>query len=229
MSTTSEAKLHKALGDPSRVRVLECLRAAGEPPDASELAEQVGLHANTVRAHLRVLADAGLVTATAQPRSGPGRPRLVFVAAAGDEPVVAEPPGYRLLAEILASHLAASGEGSSERAEQAGRAWGHYLVDRRPPYTAESDEDVVEPVLRLLDEFGFDPSIEPADHGHTLLMQHCPFGEVADTYRRIVCSVHLGLIQGALDELGGELEADALTPFVRPGVCVAHLDRARTA
>ena len=60
-------------------------------------------------------------------------------------------------------------------------------------------------------------------------MQHCPFGEVADTYRRIVCSVHLGLIQGALDELGGELEADDLTPFVRPGVCVAHLDRARTA
>ena len=75
----------------------------------------------------------------------------------------------------------------------------------------------------LLEEFGFDPRLQADENGHTVLMQHCPFGEVADHYRKIVCSVHLGLMQGALDELGAHVEASELEPFVRPGVCTAHL------
>lgn len=224
MSATTQAKRYRALGDPSRARIIEELRVAAEPPDATELSERVGLHANTVRSHLRVLVEAGLVTARAQRLPGPGRPRLVFVAVPEGEPPTPEPAGYRLLAEILASYLAASGEDSSARAEEAGRAWGHYLVDRRPRSLPEEGGEL-EPVMSLLDEFGFEPRLEPADHGHTVLMQHCPFGEVADSYRRIVCSVHLGLIQGALSGLGGNLEADELKPFVKPGVCMAHLER----
>ena len=77
--------------------------------------------------------------------------------------------------------------------------------------------------MGLLEEFGFDPRLEADESGHTVLMQHCPFGEVADHYRKIVCSVHLGLMQGALDELGAHVEASELEPFVRPGVCAAHL------
>ncbi len=228
MSATTQAKLHRALGDPSRARIIEELRATAEPPDATELSERVGLHPNTVRSHLRVLVEAGLVTARAQPRPGPGRPRLVFVAVPEEEASTPESTGYRLLAEILASYLAASGEDSSLKAEEAGRAWGHYLVDRSPPSSAEEGGEL-EPVLRLLDEFGFEPKLEPAEHGHTVLMQHCPFGEVGDSYRRIVCSVHLGLIQGALSGLGGNLEADELKPFVEPGVCMAHLEKTASA
>ena len=219
----AESRIHRALSDPSRVRVLESLRGAGEPLDASQLAARVGLHANTVRSHLRVLGEAGLVSASPEERHRRGRPRLVYAAAA-EPPEVVESAGYRLLAEILASHLAGSGQDSTEQAERAGEAWGRYLVDRRPPHASSSAEQDIESVIRLLDEFGFDPSLEPDEDGHTLLMQHCPFGEVADSYRKIVCSVHLGLMQGALAELGAHVEADRLTPFVRPGVCAAHLE-----
>jgi predicted ArsR family transcriptional regulator len=221
----AETRVHRALSDPSRVRIVDELRASPTPLDAAELADRVGLHANTVRSHLRVLASAGLVAARAEHRSRPGRPRLVFEAVADVAAVPADTSGYRLLAEILASHLAASGRDSTDQAEEAGRAWGRYLVDRRPPHATSSSEEDVESIVRLLDEFGFEPKLEPAGDGHTVLMQHCPFGEVADSYRRIVCSVHLGLIQGALDELGARVEADELTPFVQPGVCAAHLER----
>jgi predicted ArsR family transcriptional regulator len=222
-SSGRETVLHRALGDPSRVRILEILRTAQAPLDAAQLAGAVGLHANTVRSHLRVLGEARLVTARAEERHRPGRPRLVYAAA--PEAAVEQPAGYRLLAEILASYLAGSGEDSAERAEQAGRAWGRYLVDRRPPFASSSAEEDVEAVVRLLEEFGFDPRLESAEQGHTVLMQHCPFGEVADSYRKIVCSVHLGLIQGALAELGDHVEADELRPFVRPGICEAHLEQ----
>jgi predicted ArsR family transcriptional regulator len=222
-----ETRVHRALGDPSRVRILEILRGADRSLDATELAERVGLHANTIRSHLRILSEARLVAARPEERTRPGRPRIVY----GPTPegvTQEERAGYRLLAEILASYLAGSAKDSSEQAEAAGRAWGRYLVDRRPPVATDSDEDDVAEMVRLLDEFGFDPQLERAESGLTVLMQHCPFGEVADNYRKVVCSVHLGLMQGALAELGAHVEADELEPFVRPGVCAAHLGQAVT-
>jgi predicted ArsR family transcriptional regulator len=219
-----DTKLHRALGDPSRARVVEVLRASAEPLDAVELADRVGLHPNTMRSHLRVLAEAGLVTVRPEQRARPGRPRLVYQALP-EEGAAVERDGYRLLSEILASYLAASGQDSTERAEEAGRSWGRYLVDRRLPQ-AVSGEDDIDSIIRVLEEVGFEPRLEPAEHGHTVLMQHCPFGEVADSYGRVVCSVHLGLMQGALVELGARLAADDLKPFVKPGVCAAHLDYA---
>src|SRR2546430_11673871 len=56
-------ELHRALSDPSRVQILEVVREAEAPVDARELGTRVGLHVNTVRSHLHVLAEAGLVSA----------------------------------------------------------------------------------------------------------------------------------------------------------------------
>ena len=218
----TDARLHRALGDPSRVRILDELRDSPAPLDASEIANRVGLHANTVRSHLRVLAGAGLVSVQPEERHTRGRPRLVYEAAA-DEAPAAPDGGYRLLAEILASELAGAGEESVERAIQAGQSWGRFLVDRRPPNVPASTSEDIDAILQLLDEVGFDPSLEEDDVGHTVLMQRCPFGEVADHYRKIVCAVHLGLMQGALTELGTHARAD-LVPFARPGICVSHLE-----
>jgi len=217
-----ETRLHRALGDRSRVRILELVRGAEAPVDAAWLADRVGLHPNTVRSHLHILEEAQLVSSLPEERTTPGRPRLVYTAT--PEGVSREQrAGYRLLAEILASYLASSAKDSAQQAEAAGRAWGRYLVERRPPHAAASTEDDVAAVVGLLDRFGFEPTVESDASGHTVLMQHCPFGEVADHYRKIVCSVHLGLMQGALVELGAHVEADRLEPLVRPGVCSAHL------
>jgi len=223
-ASADEARLHRALGDGSRVRILQALRGSEQPLDASQLAEYVGLHANTVRSHLRILEEAGVVAVEPEDRTRPGRPRLVYVAVP-DTPGAVDTGGYQLLAEILASHLASAGQESSLQAELAGQAWGKYLVGRRPPFATASPAEDVEAVMQLLEQFGFDPRLEPDDgEGMMLLTQHCPFGEVADHYRKVVCSVHLGLLQGALAELGAHVEAERLQPFVRPGVCAAHLE-----
>ena len=211
-------KVHRALGDPSRVRILGALRAAVGPLDASQLAGAVGLHANTVRSHLRVLTEARLASSRPEERHRRGRPRVVYAAVA-EGAAAEQSAGYRLLAEILASYL------PHGDAKQAGRAWGILAVEREAPAAAVTSDEAVARVVGLLDEFGFEPRLEPAEQGLTVLMENCPFGEIAEESRSTVCQVHLGLMQGALAKLGAGVEADSLEPFAAPGVCVAHLER----
>jgi predicted ArsR family transcriptional regulator len=215
-------ELHRALSDPSRARILEVLQEAEAPLDARELGTRVGLHWNTVRSHLRVLAEAGLVSARREERTRPGRPRVLYEAAAEplDDRALAS---HRLLAQILASYLAGSERSPSARAEEAGRAWGAHLVRRPPPFTSISKEETVDEVVHLHEQFGFRPELREATSGQELVLKRCPFPELATTYPAVICSVHLGLMRGALAELGTGVEADGLAPFAEPGACVAHV------
>jgi predicted ArsR family transcriptional regulator len=227
--TTSQAAaqqgttLHRALSDPSRVRILELVQQAEAPLDARELATRVGLHANTVRSHLGVLAEAGLVSARREERTRPGRPRVVYKATTAeplDAPALAS---YRLLAQILASSLAGTERDPSARADEAGRAWGAHLVGRPAPFTSISKKETIDEVVRLHEEYGFRPELRRAKSGQELVLKRCPFQEVATSYQAVICPTHLGLIRGALAELGTGIEADSLEPFAEPGACVGHL------
>jgi predicted ArsR family transcriptional regulator len=131
--------------------------------------------------------------------------------------------GYRLLAQILAGCLAGSEPDPAARAEQAGRAWGRYLVERPAPFVSLSAREAVYRVVRLLDELGFQPRLESDGEGHRVLMRRCPFYDVATAYEQVVCQVHLGLVRGALAELGAPVAADWLKPLVEPHLCIVHL------
>lgn len=213
---------HRALADPSRARILAELADAG-PLDARELADRVDLHVNTVRVHVNALADAGLVESETQPPQGRGRPRVAYkaTAAAGD----AGGRRYRLLAEILTALVARFGAEASEQLEEIGEAWGHYLVDSPPPYAGLSDEQAVERLVTLLAEIGFQPKLEQQPRGRQILMRPCPFLELARSHQEVICPIHLGLMRGALAELGARTRATKLEPFVRPDLCVARLAR----
>jgi ArsR family transcriptional regulator, arsenate/arsenite/antimonite-responsive transcriptional repressor len=55
------AELFKALGDPTRVRILNLVARSGGPVCACDLNEPVGLTQPTVSHHLKKLVDAGLL------------------------------------------------------------------------------------------------------------------------------------------------------------------------
>ncbi len=228
MAATEEHRLrrHRALADPSRARILAELVDEGEL-DARQLAERVGLHVNTVRVHLSALADAGLVESEPQPPQGRGRPRVAYraTAAAGDE----GGRRYRLLAEMLTVLVSRFGPEAAAELEDIGGSWGRYLIESPPPFTALSEEEAVERLLELLSEIGFEPQLEQGKRDWSVLMRPCPFLELARTYSDVICPLHLGLMQGALDELGAGTRATKLEPFVQPDLCVARLTRGRRA
>ena len=55
------AQLFKALGDPTRVRIVHLLATSDEPVCVCELIEPLGLTQPTVSHHLKKLTDAGLI------------------------------------------------------------------------------------------------------------------------------------------------------------------------
>lgn len=213
----------------SRLRLLRALReattdaGAGTGLGVQELAERTGLHVNTVRAHLDRLVADGAVQRHSQPRAVPGRPRLAFTATPRPD-AQADSRSYRLLAEMLTGMVTSTVPDARQASVDAGRAWGRYLVERPAPDRSTDEAQAVQALLSTLGEVGFSPELSEHDATRrTVLLRHCPFLEVAEAHRDVVCSMHLGLMQGALAELRAPVTADRLEPLVAPSLCRAHL------
>lgn len=211
-----------ALGE-SRSRVLAALQDSNGPLGVDDVAKVVRLHPNTARFHLDGLVEAGLVRRDVEAADRPGRPRALYVALPGS--ATAGQRSYRLLAEILTSHMAAETPRPAQAARRAGEVWGRYLVQRPPPYKQIDADDATRQLVDTLDEIGFSPEAATTDGQHQILLHHCPFREAAEQHREVVCSVHLGLMQGLLAELGAPVKARRLDPFVEPNLCVTQLSR----
>jgi predicted ArsR family transcriptional regulator len=206
----------------SRADVLDMLRAADSPLGVREVAQRMGLHPNTARFHLEALTEAGLAIRETEDRETPGRPRIGYRAAAGG------PAGrrrYRLLAEMLTSLIAGTMPEPGSAAEAAGREWGAYLTEQPPPYQKLSAEQAIGKLTAIMEELGFSPQAKAGDGSgeYRLCLRQCPFREVALHHQDVICSLHLGLMRGALARMRAPVTADRLDPFVEPSLCVARL------
>ncbi len=203
-----------------RRRLLKLLRRSDTPLDVYQLADTTGLHITTIRFHLDVLAKAGQVTVQKTPRTTPGRPRTVYTARTEEAP----PNGYRPLAALLAANLGPTPRTRRRRAEKVGRDWATTLIP-----TADGVATPDEAAHRIVDlfvEMNFDPELaDPApDTGEReIRLRACPYREVAREHPDVVCAIHLGLLRGALTQLGKPPTTGRLMPFVKPHLCLAYL------
>lgn len=211
-----------ALGQ-TRVRVLETLQQASRPRSAAEVAAELGLHVNTARFHLQALVGDGLVERASSTTGQPGRPTVEYRASA-DAPAVGQ-RSYRLLAEILAGHLAAHSRHPSRAAAAAGAEWGRSLAGPPEPFVRVSAARAARQLLAVFEAEGFAPELEGAQRPRALRLHHCPFREIATRHGEVVCSLHLGLARGLLAQLGAPFTATEVTPFVTATECVIELGR----
>ena len=205
----------------SRARVLDLLRAANGPLGVQDVGDRAGLHVNTARFHLDGLVDAGLATREPRPRRTPGRPSMAYCATDGDRPTGQR--RYRLLAEMLTSVIVGMMPQPQVAATEAGREWGRYLTEQPPPYQGLAAENAVAKLASALEEIGFAPEVAAENEGYQIRLRQCPFREVAQQHEDVVCAMHLGLLQGVLEQIRAPVTADDLEPFAEPGVCVAQL------
>src|SRR5664280_1170512 len=205
----------------SRSRVLEILQDTGAQLGVSEVAARLSLHPNTVRFHLDALVASGLVDSEAEESDLRGRPRMLYSANANS--ASAGRRNYRLLAEILASSMAAQTSHPREVAINAGQEWGRYLGEGPPPFTRVDVNEATGHLVSAMEDIGFAPEAVTRGRHRQVLLHRCPFREVAQEHPEVVCAIHLGLMNGLLAELNAPLEVDQLDPFVEPSQCVASL------
>jgi predicted ArsR family transcriptional regulator len=187
--------------------ILEALRDAPAGLDTNQLAERLALHPNTIRWHLGVLTDSGLVKEIPERRRGRGRPSIVHRLTS--EGVSTGRDEYRMLATMLTEALA--GDTNREaRAYETGIRWGRNLRQAEPGAT----------VVELLDREGF----AAERYGDRIEMRRCPFYALAESAPQVICTLHHGIVDGALEEAGASEQVRRLDAFVEAGLCVAHLE-----
>jgi predicted ArsR family transcriptional regulator len=218
MNEPAPIELHKALADDTRYRLYRYLRLSGRPVPVRELATRLGLHANTIRPHLRRLVEAGLVAS--ETRRGPsavGRPQTVYSAVAMDN---SEGRDYRLLADILATLM--TGTRARTGAEALAREWGDYLMTRHaPPPGARRPGPNLAALREALAEAGFDPRFRRrGNRAVEIALRGCPFRDLLEEHRELVCTVHRGLLEGMLEGSRPRLHLRTFEPLAdRGSVC----------
>lgn len=211
----------------SRGRVLDLLREAGRSLGVKDIAERSGLHPNTARFHLDGLVGHGLAERETEDRGQPGRPRMVYRAITGT--TAGGRRSYRLLSEMLTGLVANAVPDPQQAATVAGEAWGRFLAEPPPPRRHVDAEDALHRLSAVLAEAGFAPGpvTDPATPVIPLL--RCPFREIAQQHREVVCSLHLGVIRGVLKGVRAPLAVTGLDPFVGPTRCLARLEQVQPA
>ena len=186
----------KALGDETRFSMYRELASSTRGLSAQELADSLGLHANTVRLHLDRLREAGLVEVEAVHRGTVGRPGHVYSLAPGAPSLGFDPPSYTLLAGLLAA-LAERGGAPAGEATDNRRGGGGEGGARAP------SRSCVKALAGEMSRLGFEPALQTAGGTTDMAFMHCPFRELAEAYPELVCNLHRGISQGIVDEVGG--------------------------
>jgi len=192
----------KALGDDTRFAIYKELGRSPAPLSATDLAERLALHPNTVRPHLDRMREAGLVEVEPMHRGTVGRPQLRYSLAPGAPGLGLDPPAHTLLAGLLAALTEQLG-GDGLDAANLGRRWGAEARGRR-----QSGRGCLAALVAELDRLGFDPVETELGGGNRESRRvrvdflHCPFRELAEAYPELVCHLHRGIVDGLIGKGG---------------------------
>jgi predicted ArsR family transcriptional regulator len=191
----SRLDVFKALGDNTRYAIYLELARSPQPLSTAQVAASLALHVNTVRPHLERMREAGLLELHADARGGVGRPQHRYAIAAEAPSLGLEPPLFPLATRLML-RLAAEAGATAEEAVEVGRDQGR--GDGRRAVLP-----CVEALVDRLATLGFDPALVSGEEGATVAFTNCPFRDLAEAHPELVCSLHRGLVEGFVDEVGG--------------------------
>lgn len=197
----------RALGNDRRRAVLDALIRSAVPLQVADLVERLGFHHLSIREHLAVLRQAGLVVEEITPGSGPGRPPHTYRPNPG---ALDRWTGAGPHAELAAMLLeVVGGRAPREVGAEVGRRLAADAGTGGRAAGAMADPlDRLDAVTRRM---GFDP--ERGGEGDTvdLALHQCPFVDLALAAPGIVCELHRGIVEGVADGTGQGLRIRSLS------------------
>lgn len=214
------------LDDPVRRRLYEIVIRHTGPVGRDEAASAAGIGRALAVYHLDKLVESGLLTASYQRpggRTGPGagRPAKLYAPSDREFAVTVPPREYELAARLLVQAVEADSSGRSRAAlAEAARRLGAELGSasrsgQDMPGQDMPGQDVPgQDVTSALAQQGYEP-----DRGGdgVIRLRNCPFHQLAERHRDLVCGMNLALVEGLVEGLGAGGWRPVLDP--RPGHC----------
>jgi len=229
------------LDDPVRRRLYEVVIRQDGPMGRDEAASAAGVGRALAVYHLDKLVESGLLTASYQRppgRSGPGagRPAKLYARSDREFAVTVPPREYELAARLLvqvvesdpsdrsraalreAAHRLGAELGSGFRAG----AVGEDVAGRDAAGAGAAGRDAAgagaagagADVAGALAQQGYEPS---RGGDGVIRLRNCPFHQLAERHRDVVCGMNLALVEGMVTGLGADRWRPVLDP--RPGHC----------
>jgi predicted ArsR family transcriptional regulator len=227
-----------SLDDPLRRRLYEVVTSHPAPVSRDEAASEAGIGRALAVYHLDKLVESGLLTASYQRppgRRGPGagRPAKVYARSDREFAVTVPPREYELAARLLVQAVEADPSARSRAVlAKAARRLGTELSSAFRPSPADRDageQDAAGPeagerdVKGVLTQQGYEPC---DDADGVIRLRNCPFHQLTEQHREVVCGMNLALVEGLVEGLG----ADGLRPVLdpQPGHCCVAIGGERS-
>jgi predicted ArsR family transcriptional regulator len=228
-----------SLDDPVRRRLYEVVTQRAGPVGRDEAAAAAGIGRALAVYHLDKLVESGLLTAFYRRpagRTGPGagRPAKLYARSDREFAVTVPPREYELAARLLvqvvdsdrsgrsraalqeAAHQLGAELGSGFRPDAPGQdAPGQDLIRQDAPGQDAARQDLVrQDVESMLAQQGYEPS---RDDDGVIRLRNCPFHQLAERHRDVVCGMNLALVEGLVEGLRANGWRPVLDPA--PGRC----------
>ena len=199
--TTGRPTGYSAISNYSRVEILHLVQDRPERTVA-ELVSATTLHPNTVREHLQRLMDDGYVVSATEHRTTRGRPRVLYFATDG------------LTACSPVQHRKA--RAAAERGDLMRR-----VLPGAPPELDTAALHQIDALVEDLVDAGFDPLVDESEL--TVELTPCAHASAQADHRKVLCSVHLSIMQSVLNSADGPLSVDGMRSSCDPSECIVQL------
>jgi predicted ArsR family transcriptional regulator len=194
-----------ALQDPTRRRILLDFYVHQPEWTVHDVAKAVGVHRTVAHRHLERLVALGYLV-SGQRRGKSGKPAKLYRLAGLQIDLSYPVRRFARLSGLLAESLHERGQEGIDAAREAGRRYGTSLVSK-PARSAQA-------VLRQLSHLGADYVL--TDHDQ-VLARNCIFRQACALADDVVCELHAGLLEGALQQAGLGLRAEAFRNYAERG------------
>jgi predicted ArsR family transcriptional regulator len=243
-SDSADLAALSSLDDPVRRRLYEVVTQQARPVGRDEAASAAGIGRALAVYHLDKLVESGLLTAFYRRpagRTGPGagRPAKLYARSDREFAVTVPPREYELAARLLVQVVDSDRSGRSraalqEAAHQLGAELGRGFRPDAPGQDAARQNLARQDVARqdvarqdvarqdvarqdvesMLAQQGYEPS--RGDDG-VIRLRNCPFHQLAERHRDVVCGMNLALVEGLVEGLRANGWHPVLDPA--PGHC----------
>ena len=215
-----------SLDDPLRRRLYEVVTSQPGPVSRDEAASEAGIGRALAVYHLDKLVESGLLTASYQRppgRRGPGAwPAKVYARSDREFAVTVPPREYELAARLLVQAVEADPSDRSRAVlAEAARRLGTELGSAFRPSPAGRDageQDAAGPeagerdVKGVLTQQGYEPC---GGADGVIRLRNCPFHQLTEQHREVVCGMNLALVEGLVDGPGRGRLASGPRPAAR--------------